>query len=421
MRGELTVELAFAALARLRGEAAPRASDAQSTEEDTMSGRMKEARAGALSLRDGARRARAAGKIGDAFAALEAANHVAPGDVELLQELGELAIELGDYPAAVRHLTTRTQLLTGPKKGDALQELADLYYDRIDDAPKARAAMREAAESFGGSRHDSTLRMLASEAATHLAWDVAVEALSAIPTERRASADLVNLASAYVRSGKNAEALALIDHATHAAQFDDGGKLLAELHAEVTRKAQLARTYESRAQGAKSDESESLRADAAALLRAIGGGDDADNDLVAKMSPQEAAITDPEIEVPPIHALENGEPPSVTVSGTREENSGAVRAAAAFADRDRLLAAHRAAPDDPGILLALLAHLNASPDGSDLRRGVLDRAALEGTGRAQAIALHELALIARGEAHDPIRATALWNKAYRVDPTYAPV
>jgi Tfp pilus assembly protein PilF len=436
MRGELPLERAFAALARLRGEAAPRASDAPSTEEDTMSGRLKEAHAGALSLRDGARRARAAGKIGDAFAALEAANHVAPGDPELLQELGELAIELGDYPAAVRHLTNRTQVLTGTKKGDALQELADLYYDRIDDATKGRAAMREAAESFGGSRHDSTLRMLASEAATHLAWEVAVEALSAIPTERRAAADLVNLASAFVRSGKNAEAVALIDTATSAAQFDDGGKLLAELHAEVTRKAQLARTYEWRAQGAKSDESESLRADAAALLRAIGGGDDAhtEKDLVAKIR-QEAlsAITDPDIEVPPFHILEIIEsmppaedetddvPPSVTVSGTREEISGAVRAAAAFADRDRLLAAHRATPDDPGILLALLAHLNASPDGSDLRRGVLDRTALEGKGRAQAIALHELALIARGEAHDPIRATALWNKAYRVDPTYAPV
>ncbi|MEO8845923.1 MAG: hypothetical protein ABI591_09085 [Kofleriaceae bacterium] len=407
MRGELPLEVAFAALARLRGEAAPRASDAPSTEEDTMSGRMREARAGALSLRDGAQRARAAGKIGDAFAALEAANHVAPGDPELLHELGELAIELGDYPAAVRHLTARTELLTGTKKGDALQELADLYYDRVDDAPKARAAMREAAESFGGSRHDSTLRMLASEAATHLAWEVAVEALSAIPAERRAAADLVSLATAFVRSGKNAEAVALIDTATSAAQLDDGGKLLAELHGEVTRKAQLARTYEGRAQDAKSDDSESLRADAAALLRAIGGSDD----------------------VPPIHVLEitesmppdDDEPPSVTVSGTREEISGAVRAAAAFADRDRLLAAHRDAPDDPGILLALLAHLHASPDGADLRRGVLDRVSLEGIGRAQAIALHELALIARGEARDPIRATALWNKAYRVDPSYAPV
>ena len=425
--------------------AAPAAPAPATGDEDTASGRMKEAKAAGLSLREAARRARAAGKVGDAFASLEAANHVAPGDTDVLAELGELAIELGDYEAAARHLTARCDLLSGTKKGDALLELADLFYDRLDDAPRARTAMRRAADQLGGTRHDSTLRLLASEASAHLAWDVAAEALSAIPAERRASTDLVNLASAYVRAGKNTDAVALIDAASSGGQIDDGGKLLAELHAEVTRKAQLARTYEWRAQGAKTDEAEALRADAAALLRAIGGGDNVatEKDLVDKMRAQQTAvggITEPDLEVPPIHVLEIREtmppdddddehehvstpmePPSVTVSGTREENSGAVRAAAAFADRDRLLAAHREAPDDPGILLALLAHLAASPEGADLRRGVLDRAALEGTGRAQAIALHELALIARGEARDPIRATALWSKAYRVDPTYAPV
>ncbi|MEO8553889.1 MAG: hypothetical protein ABI678_28140, partial [Kofleriaceae bacterium] len=414
-------------------------------EENTASGRMKEAKATGLSFREAARRARSAGKIGDAFASLEAANHVAPGDVEVLTELAELALELGDYPAATRHLTARIELLSGTRRGEALLELADVYYDRLDDATRGRNAMREAADCFSGTRRDSTLRLLGSEASTHLAWDIASEALNAIPPERRASSDLVSLASAFVRSGKNAEAVALIDVATSANQFEDGGKLIAELHAEVTRKAQLARTYEWRAQGAKTDEAEALRADAAALLRAIGGGDDADTekDLVAKAKRQQealAAITDPEIEVPGAEALEiieSGpvtdddddeddapiETPSVTVSGTREENSGAVRAAAAFADRDRLLAAHREDPDDPGILLALLAHLgaNTTAEAADLRRAILDRTALEGTGPAQAIALHELALIARGEAHDAIRATALWNKAYRVDPTYAPV
>ena len=434
--------LAFVA-ARTRIAVPAQAEPAATTsDENTASGRMKDAKAAGLSLREAARRARAAGKVGDAFASLEAANHVAPGDVEVLAELGELAIELGDYEAAARHLTARCELLSGTKQGDALLELADLYYDRLDDAVRARAAMRRAADQLGGTRRDSTLRLLASEASAHLAWDVAAEALSAIPAERRASTDLVNLASAFVRAGKTTDAVALIDAASSTGDYDDGGKLLAELHAEVTRKAQLARTYEWRAQGAKAEEAEALRADAAALLRAIGGGDDAstENDPIARMRKQQAetgGTTEPDLVAPTIHVLEiresipadddeparapAAEPPSVTISGTKEENSGAVRAAAAFADRDTLLAAHREAPDDPGILLALLAHLAASPEGADLRRGVLDRAAQEGTGRAQAIALHELALIARGEAHDPIRATALWNKAYRVDPTYAPV
>ena len=413
---------------RSNAEAPAPAALVETGEESTTSGRLREAKAGALSLRDGARRARAAGRIGDAFAALEAANHVSPGDVELVQELAELAIELGDYEAAAKHLGARAALSGGVKKGEALLELADLFYDRLDDGLRGRAAMREAANQFVGNRHDSTLRLLASEAATHLAWNVATEALISIPPTRRSSSDLVSLASAFVRSGKNAEAIALIDAATGAGQFDDGGALLAELHAEVARKAQLAKTYDGRARGARTEDADSLRADAAALLRAIGGGDDTgtEKDLLAATRRQKVA---PVIEELPMLSNDGDhgdrrERASVTISGTREENSGAVRAAAAFADRDRLLAAHRAEPDDPAILAAILAHLGADSrtnDATDLRRAILDRAAQQGRGRAQAIALHELALIARGEAHDPIRATALWNKAYRVDPSYAPV
>ncbi len=412
---------------RSNAEAPPPPPPVETSEEDTTSGRLRDAKAGALSLREGARRARAAGRIGDAFAALEAANHVSPGDVELVQELAELAIELGDYEAAAKHLGARAALSAGVKKGEALLELADLFYDRLDDGLRGRAAMREAANHFVGNRHDSVLRLLANEAATHLAWDVATEALSAIPAGRRASSDLVNLASAFVRSGKNAEAVTLIDAATGTGQFDDGGRLLAELNAEVTRKAQLAKSYDGRAQGARTEEADSLRADAAALLRAIGGDADTEKDLLTKMRHQQQAPVIEELPMPPDDDDDDDDDddrPSVTVSGTREENSGAVRAAAAFADRDRLLAAHRAEPDDPAILAAILAHLGADArtiDANNLRRAILDRAAQEGRGRAQAIALHELALIARGEAHDPIRATALWNKAYRVDPRYAPV
>ena len=283
-------------------------------DEDTASGRMKDAKAaGPRSCRcaDAARRARAAGKVGDAFASLEAANHVAPGDLDVLAELGELAIELGDYEAAARGtLTARCELLTGTKQGDALLELADLFYDRLDDAPRARAAMRRAADQRGGTRRDSTLRLLASEASAHLAWDVATEALSAIPAERRASTDLVNLASAFVRAGKTNDAVALIDAASTGGQIDDGGKLLAELHAEVTRKAQLARTYEWRAQGAKTDEAEALRADAATALacdrrrRRGRYREGSDRENAAAAGNGTGGITEPDLEAPTIHVLE---------------------------------------------------------------------------------------------------------------------
>lgn len=111
--------------------------------------------------------------------------------------------------------------------------------------------------------------------------------------------------------------------------------------------------------------------------------------------------------------------PSVRITGTAEQNFDAVSAAAAGANRDRLLAAHRDAPNDPAVLAALLANLGDREP--DLRRKVLERAAIQATGRAQAIALNELAFGSGPDEYDPIRASALWNKAYRVDPTYPPV
>ncbi|TMQ05670.1 MAG: hypothetical protein E6J91_40050 [Deltaproteobacteria bacterium] len=110
--------------------------------------------------------------------------------------------------------------------------------------------------------------------------------------------------------------------------------------------------------------------------------------------------------------------PSVTITGTPEETALALLRAAASADRERLFAARRADPDDPAVLLALLAHLGEREPA--VRRELLDEAVRTGHGRAQAIALHELALIAR-DNRDATRATALWTRAYQTDPSYPPV
>ncbi|MGE5181093.1 MAG: tetratricopeptide repeat protein, partial [Acidobacteriota bacterium] len=149
----------------------------------------------------------------------------------------------------------------------------------------------------------------------------------------------------------------------------------------------MARSLEAKAGAAATGEARALRAEAAALWDAIGG-------------------------------VGRDDTPSVRITGTPAENSGAIAIAAAAADRERLLAAHRESPDDPGLLLALLAHLGDREP--ELRRAVLEGAAQDAGGRAQAIALHELALLARRE-RDPIRAAANWTKAHRVDPSYAPV
>src|SRR5262249_54241903 len=148
-----------------------------------------------------------------------------------------------------------------------------------------------------------------------------------------------------------------LENAIAAHRVGDDGRLLAELKTELERKAGIARDLEERAVGAPPREAEALREEAASLWTAVGK-------------------------------------PSVKVEGSPAEQETAVAAAAASADRDRLLAAQREAPEDPSVLLALLAHLG---DGEPaLRREVLERVASSGSGRAQAIALHELAVVARG-------------------------
>jgi lipopolysaccharide biosynthesis regulator YciM len=445
-------------LARLRGEPAPRPID--SIDEQTPNGRVRNAPAGALSLRDAANRARAAGKFDEAFASLEAANHVSPGDEGVLRELVELAEALDDHGATARHLIALAAVRTGKARADTLLLLADVYYDKLDDATRARIAMSDAAEAFGrGARRDATLRLLASEAASHLAWDAAAHALAGIETTRRTASDIVQLATALARAGKLGDAVKLLEEG--ATRVDDGGTLIAELRAEVERKAELARTLEWRARGAATAaEASTLRSEANALWASIGREPD---DLPPRTepppnapTPSAARTTEPppagdavreggrtskpgtwppatELRPPsPPAALarkviatlsQNPAPsepegPSVTVTGSAEEKEAALRLAAASADRERLLIAHRASPDDPALLLALLAHLGDREP--KLRREILDKVAESGHARAQAIALHELALAARAAA-DPIRAAALWNKGHRIDPSYAPL
>jgi Tfp pilus assembly protein PilF len=257
-----------AGLTRLRGEAVAQVT--AHSEADTQSGRVAVAAGGALSLREAAARARTAKKLDEALATLETANHVSPGDPAVLRELVEIACDLHDYPTAARHLSALALVLTGARRGDALLELADIYYDRLDDSERGRDAMRQAAEAFGsGSRRDATLRLLATEAGTHLAWDVAVESLLAIAAEKRNQADFFNLATALMRAGRDADALAAIEAATAAGRFDDEGELLRQIQREIQRKTDLARTLEDRA-GAGGSDAAAMLEEAQQLRIAIG-------------------------------------------------------------------------------------------------------------------------------------------------------
>jgi len=518
-----------AALARLHGEPLPRP---QGADEETPGQRRANTARTARSLRDVADRERAEGKLEDALASLETANHVHPGDPDLLRDLVDVAVQLGDHNATARHLAELTRLLTGGRRGDALLELADVYYDHLDDVERGRAAMRDAAAAFGsGARRDAALRMLAAEAAANLAWDVAVEALSAIASPRRGKADLAALANALRRAGHDADAIALVREATAAGRFDDGGELLGQLEAEATRKAALARSLEDRARVASPEDASELRAEARELRHALGAPpldritiDDPDAnrlrtktdrglgtrekapasveardarpdtrtepparpsgtaigriklvtmparvvternaalpapavtpapaarpatpasippppparpDRPAAATADEAnewatAATQPQMQPPRPPAADSDDAaaeytqgqvtkPSVVISGSAAETAMALALAAAAADRNQLIAAWRGSPDDPAVLLALLAHLGDREPA--LRRELLEEASRTSHGRALAIALHELALLAR-EAREPSRAAALWTRAYDIDLTYAPV
>src|SRR5262249_60765884 len=111
----------------------------------------------------------------------------------MLRELVEIATLLHDHAAAARHLTALAQCLTGARRGDVLLELADTYYDKLDDAVRGREAMRKAADAFeSGARRDATLRMLATEAGAHPAWNIAGAALLSVAAAERTPAGLAS-------------------------------------------------------------------------------------------------------------------------------------------------------------------------------------------------------------------------------------
>ena len=504
-------------LSRLRGAPVGVPSSEATREENTASGRITAANGNARSLRDAATRSRQAGKFDDALATLETVNHVSPGDIGVLQELVELAMQVGDHEAAARHLTALAELGSGSGKGNALLELAEVFYDHLDDPERGRQAMRAAANAFGsGTRRDATLRMLSSEARANLAWDIAVEALSAIPMDRRTSSDLADLAASLRRAGKDGEAITLVEDAMLAGRLDDGGELLGMVRADVARKRALAEELESRAAAAAD------AADAVAMREEAGWLRTSTETPRTKTLPGPAPLADPRTKTlpgavappiatqrteptqplgrirlvalapaitapPPMGAVTDRMPaqpaitdqfPAVTdrmaaqpsftdemaavspdVSeelATRTTQFGAAlplvtdqMAAQSFPEDEEdgggwrsvsdpriksgpiaiplspptlsvvedPAARYAANPEDPQALLAMLALVAEDPAG---RKELLDQAVKETHGPALAIVLHELAVLAR-EAHEMIRAAALWTRAHELDPSYAPI
>lgn len=189
----------------------------------------------AHALRELARTARSEGELDAAIEHLEEAISVDPASTEVLRELADVASSQGQHKRAAHWLESLAErLLDGEGAGsrnllagEICLELADIYYDQLDDIDRARDAMRRAADSFGsGARRDATLRLLASEAATAGNVDIALDALGAIAPERYSPGDRLMLAKCYQRKGLDHRAIELLETARQADTLSDEGALL---------------------------------------------------------------------------------------------------------------------------------------------------------------------------------------------------
>ena len=206
----------------------------------TGAGHAREVRA----LRQLAWAARSQDDLAAAAEHLDEACAIDPNAIDALRERADLALEQGDPAAAAEWLETLAERLEqlerlgragrayghalGPAaRGEVLLELADIYYDQIQDLARARRAMRRAADALGkGARRDATLRLLASEAAAAGEPGQAAEALEAIPSERLSPGDRLSLATCYQRLGQEQRAIELLEAARSRGVLSDEGALL---------------------------------------------------------------------------------------------------------------------------------------------------------------------------------------------------
>ena len=225
----------------------------------TGAGRPREVRV----LREMAWTARSQGDLASAAEFLDEACAIEPSAADALRERADLATAQGDAEDAAHWLETLVARLEDIEKsgerppgptpaGEIHLELADLYYDQLGDVPRARAAMRRAADAFGrGARRDATLRLLASEAAAAGAPTEAAAALEGIAAERLSPGDRLMLAKCYQRTGRDHKAIDLLEAARNAQILsDEGALLLFAMGRHRKQKEDLAVSLERGARGA---------------------------------------------------------------------------------------------------------------------------------------------------------------------------
>jgi tetratricopeptide (TPR) repeat protein len=210
-------------------------------------------------LRELATISRADRRLDRAAEYLDEARAVAPYDLHALRARAELAVELEDYETCAECLERLAGRLTSTSDddeppelgraasaGDVLIELATVYTEMLGDPARGRATMHRAAQSFGATpRGDAALRMLAAQALGDEDDEEVAAALEHIAPGRRTQSDLLNLAKALKRLGRDRRAIATLEDARARGPLpDEAAMLLFALHRELQRKAQLATSLE---------------------------------------------------------------------------------------------------------------------------------------------------------------------------------
>ncbi|MBE7450125.1 MAG: tetratricopeptide repeat protein [Kofleriaceae bacterium] len=340
--------------------------------------------------------ARAAGDLARARAVLEEA--AAGNDPRVWRELADVCAEQEDWAGCARALAALALALAdterplfGHRRAEILLELADIYYDRVGDVGLARAAMRAAADAHGPSaRRDSTLRILAAEAASNDDHTEAAAALAEIASERRTAADVLALAVAWQRAGFDQRAIASLEEVQRAGRLsDEAAMLLFALYQERRRKLDLAQALERNALGVPAPEARARLTDALGLYRDAprrrGGGRETDRGGAGQPRPGDPAPPPAPPLAPTRHAARRAPrprssgwprslPPPATASGRgrplrRRAIAARVRAAAIVPAPAR---GHREGsappPAPPGTPTPWSAPCSRSPPG---RRGQL--------------------------------------------------
>ncbi|HPH65854.1 MAG TPA: hypothetical protein PLF40_08925 [Kofleriaceae bacterium] len=322
--------------------------------------------------------ARSESRFRDALAALETACHLEPNNPDVIREIIELGMLVDDYEAAARHLHKLAQAVPPEERGDVYLELSEVCFEHMDDPVRGREALRHAADAFApGARRDAALRLLASEAAAGEAWAVTVDALTEIPPSSRSGGDLEHLATAYLKSGREAAAVRVLGSSTpEPALGARGSTMLAVAIEQRDRKRELARTLETRA-------ADALPADALTYL-------------------QEAVVL----------YRDGVEDPAAV----QRIEQAILEVASNSAASSAVSAAEGAVPVEDLSDAQLQLELARVPDPGSARQRVLERFVVSPAPRAKARALYEMSRIARKQQNDMLRAFELLTIAHRVDP-----